>query len=505
MTERQRRRYAAPVPVASPGIGPLRLAPTLLLFTVPVLALLTAMRAGPTAGGLLLLIAGAMATPLVVRRRGRPLYVAIGNRVRRKLAERNGSTVYRSGLFGVTPDGAQRLPGLLARLECWSVTSDGAGRPFALLEFPATRQWAMVLRVMPDGGALIDTDTVDQRVAAWACLLAGSGQLAQGAALVSATVETLPDDGALLAAHVQQLLRPSAPPFARQVLEAAARELPSGVSATVGYVAYTFTERSLGVDRSWSRDRRVEAVAAEFGRMLPDISVQLVYAGASSAVPLDAWALSRRIKEAFDPAAVLEHAQLTAQGEQVQIPWEQCGPRAADDLPRSYAHDSGVSVVFEATRMVRGTVADDVLERLARPMPHAPRKRLTLLLRPVPADQAPAVVDRDVKAAINRVGRRKGPVHAHDAATLTAAERSAAEEAAGAGVVDVSLLVAVTANTAAGEDIEEAAAAITRAGRSNFRLTRVDGGHAAAFATGLGIGLDPWTLAVVPASVREHL
>jgi hypothetical protein len=505
VTEHTRRRYLAPVPVASPGLGQLRFVPTILAFAVPAFALLVTMRAGFGAGLVMLLVALVLATPLVLRRRGRPLYVAIGQRLRRAAAERSGGTIYRSGLFGITPDGSMRLPGLLARTECWSVPSDGLGRPWALVEYPATRQWAAVLRVIPEGGALLDPETQDQRVAEWGQLLATAGQIGRGAALVAVTVETLPDDGALLAAHVASLIQPGAPEFSRRVLTAAAAELPTGVSATTGYLAVTFSEKSLGIEHAAARDARAEAAAAELGRMLPDLSNQLVAAGASTAVPLDAWALTRRIKEAYDPAAILTHAELAAAGQPVRIPWEDCGPRAADDEPRAYRHDSGASVVFEATRMPRGSITDTLLDGLAGPKRHAPRTRLTLLYRPVPADAAAVVVDRGVKAATTRAGRRRGPVHAHDSAALAAAERAAAEEAAGAGVADLSLVVTVTAHTAAGEDLAEAAAAVARIGRSHLRLTRVDGGHAAAFAVGLGIGLDPWSIAMVPAGLRDHL
>jgi hypothetical protein len=501
----QRRRYAAPVAVASPGVGPLRLMPTVLLFLVPTLALMVSLRGGVAAGAVVLLLGAGFAAPLVVQRHGRPLYVAIGNGGRRWWAHKTGRTSYRSGLFGVTHDGSRRLPGLLAALECWSVPSDGLGRPFALVEIPTTRQWALVLRVIPEGGALVDPDTRDQRVAAWGELLATAGQIGRGADLVAAVIETLPDAGAMLDAHVQGLLTDQAPEFTAEVLQASVRELPSGVSSTVGYLAITFSERSLGIEHTATRNDRAQAVTAEVGRMLPDLSAQLVRSGASTAVPLDAFALSRRVQEAFDPAQVLPNAQLAATGQPPRIGWEDCGPRAADDQARVYLHDSGASVVFEATRMVRGAVHDQVLEALAGPMPTAPRKRVTLLYRPVPADLAPAVLDRGVKTAINRAGRRKGPVHAHDAAGLQAAQRAADEEASGAGVGDLSLVVTVTANVEAGEDVAAAAAAVKRASTNTFRLTRVDGGHAAAFAIGLGIGLSPWQLAIVPSSLREHL
>ena len=504
MAEHTPRRYAAPVPVTSPGIGPLRFWPSVMVFAVPGLALMVTMRGG-FSGGLVVLLGGSvLAVPLVVRRRGRPLYVVMAQRLLRSTAERSGGTVYRSGLLGITEDGSLRLPGLLARTECWSVPSDGVGRPFALIEFPG-RQWAVVLRVVPEGGALVDPETQDQRVAEWGQLLAVAGQLGRGAALVSGTIETLPDDGARLAAHVAGLIREDAAPFARQVLTAAAAELPTGVSSTVAHVAFTFTEKSLGIDHAAAREVRADAVAAELGRMLPDLSAQLIFAGASTAVPLDAYALTRRIKEAFDPASIVEHAQLIAAGQPVRIAWEDCGPRAADDRTRQYRHDSGASIVLEATRMPSGSITATILEGLAGPKPNAPRTRLCLLYRPVSAEQTAATADRDVKAAINRVGRRKGPVHAHDSATLAAAQRAADEEAAGAGVTDISLLVTVTAHTAAGEDLTEAAAAVTRLGRGHFRLTRVDGNHAAAFSLGLGIGLDPWSASVVPTWLRDGL
>ena len=51
-------------------------------------------------------------------------------------------------------------------------------------------------------------------------------------------------------------------------------------------------------------------------------------------------------------------------------------------------------------------------------MAGAPRKRVTLFYRPVDAADTAAVVDREVKAAINRQYRRKGLAHAHDTAAL---------------------------------------------------------------------------------------
>ncbi len=65
-----------------------------------------------------------------------------------------------------------------------------------------------------------------------------------------------------------------------------------------------------------------------------------------------------------------------------------------------------------------GLVRDTVLARLMAPMPAAPRKRVTLLYRPVDAGQTASLVDRDRRAAINRTGRRKGQTYSHDTASL---------------------------------------------------------------------------------------
>ena len=240
--------------------------------------------------------------------------------------------------------------------------------------------------------------------------------------------------------------------------------------------------------------------------MLPDISAQLVYAGASTAVPLDAWALSRRIKEAFDPAAVLEHAQLTAQRRAGADPVGGLrAPRGRRPAP-VYLHDSGVSVVFEATRMVRGSITDDVLERLAGPMPHAPRKRLTLLLpagagRPGGRGGRPRRQGRDQPGRpAQGTGARPRRRHSAPRPNARRPRRPPAPAWSTCPCSSRSPPTPPPVRTSR----KPPPPSPGPAGR-HFRLTRVDGGHAAAFAIGLGIGLDPWSLAVVPASLREHL
>jgi len=221
-------------------------------------------------------------------------------------------------------------------------------------------------------------------------------------------------------------------------------------------------------------------------------------------VPLSVEQLARRVREAYDPQAAAEFAEWEAEGLPVHVEWADAGPSAHDEFWDTYAHDSAVSRTYEALRVPAGVVRDTVLTRLTAPIQAAPRKRVTLLYRPVDAGATAETVDRDLKAAINRTGRRKGLVHAHDSADLRAARQATEEEAAGAGVASFAVLVTVTVSDDA--EFDRACTAVERAARgARFRLSPVRGAQAAAFAGALGIGLSLPDLSVVPQAAREHI
>lgn len=485
----------------SPGIGPLRLVPSVIGMTALALAVMSMMAIGVLAGVILLLITVVVCLPMVIHRRERTLYAAWTARWRFSRAERRGASLAQTGLTGVTRDRLRRLPGLLAQLECWSVDSDGLGRPFALIEIPRARQWAVVFRVVPEGGALVDRETRDFKVDAWGNLLALVGRTG-GVRQVQAVVESLPDGGAMLSAHVEAIIDPTAPVFAREVLHAAARELPQGVTSSIGYVSVTFSEKGLGIAPG-SSEQRAQAAKDEIGRRLPELSVQLNLAGAATATPLAAYELTQRIKEGYNPLLAIRHAEMSADGDPPRIEWDDCGPTSATERYGQYRHDGAISVTYEALKIRSGTHTDRVLERLVAPMREAPRKRVTFIYLPTDEGEAGEVLDRDVKASINRANRRKGVVHAQDQAALNNAQAAATDEAAGAGVVDISVLVTVTVTEPS--ELPKACTAVERAGRSSrFTLDKVYGGQAASFAICLGLGLAPADLSAVPDLLRDH-
>ena len=485
---------------ASPGVGPLKLIPSILMFLTLMVALLLAMVGGLLVALGFIAVALLATAPAVVPYKGRTMY-AYWMRTRKwRRHQRTARNLYRSGLGGVTPSGLRSLPGLLAKVAVWEAV-DALGRDFALVEVQAAHQWAVVMRVAAQGGALVDSDTTDVWVASWGeylALLGHEGGVVQAAAVI----ETVPDAGAVLRAYVESKVVEGAPAFAREVMLASAAELPHNVSDTVGYVTLTFSGKELGVT---GKGAAAAAMAAEeIGRRLPGLSVALKDTGASEGQPLSVQGLSRRVREAFDPAIAVEFAEVEAYGQAVHVDWDDAGPSAHDETATSYRHDSGLSRTYEALKVPPGIVRDSLLERLTAPMEAAPRKRVTLLYRPTDAGKTAELVDRDYKSAINRAGRRKGLVHAHDSADLRSARQATEEEAEGAGVVTFSLLVTVTATDDASFD--RACTTVERAARgARFRLSPVRGAQAAAFAGALGVGLSLPDLSVVPHVAREHI
>jgi hypothetical protein len=486
----------------SPGIGPLKLLPSAGLLVSVIVCLLVSMLTGSVllAGGLFVVLAAATA-PAVIPYRKRTVYAVLTARWRWRRAVRRGEHIYRSGLAGVTPGGTRTLPGLLAQVEAYSAR-DGAGRYFALLAYPRAGLWSVVFSVSPQGGALVDQRTVDDWVSAWGGFLAVLGQEG-GVVQATATVSTSLDDGALLRAHTERLIVPTAPPFAAAAIRASATELPLNMTASTGWVSVTFSGPSLGI-----KANDAETAAVEIGRRLPGLTDALVFAGLRRVDPMPVNSVARLVREAFDPMAAAANAELDATGTPPITSWADCGPSGHEESGITYGHDSALSRTWEALEVPRGLVYDDLFARLAGPIPDAPRKRVTLIYRPVDAARTASVVDQDLKSSINRAGRRD-LAHARDSADVRAAQQATTEEALGAGVTTFSVLVTVTSlhgDGTAGEDFARACAAVDRAGRSaKFRLSPVHGAQAAAFAGALGVGLSLEDSSVVLPVMRDHI
>ena len=264
------RTYGGWARPTSPGIGPLKLIPTIALMAGMVVALLTAMLFGLGAAMAVAVLLGLAGAPAVVPWRGRTRsrHGPGGGRGAGTCAR--ARHLYRSGWAGVSPDGMRRLPGVLARVGCGRPRTRWTARS-RWWKSRQARQWAVVIRAAAQSGALVDPETRDVWVAGWGEWLAHLGQ-ESGVVQATVVVETAPDEGALLAAHVAALVRPDTPGFARAVLADSAAELPTGVAETSAIVTLTFSERGIGVTRARDDRAAAQAAAEEIGRRLPGLN-----------------------------------------------------------------------------------------------------------------------------------------------------------------------------------------------------------------------------------------
>ncbi|MDQ1287038.1 MAG: hypothetical protein QG622_603 [Actinomycetota bacterium] len=490
----------------SPGLGALALVPTLGIFVGLIVTLLVATTTSLTAGAICGAVFLLLTAPAVVQIGDRPAWRHLTLRWAWRRARRTGAAVYRSGPLGHLPEEDCRLPGLLARSRVWSAR-DSYSRPFALIQHPFSNQWTVVLAVNPNGGALISREDRDGRVAHWDTWLAVLGR-EHGIDQVAVVLDQVPDPGRILRACVDESIAPDAPEFAARMMRDAARVYPTGSAELTAFVAITFSGRKLAVptgDRV--AEEAAELAAREIGTRLPGLSRSLVATGSGEGRPVTADGLATMVRGWYDPAVQVPLAEAAARGWEPGLRWEDAGPVAAQETWDTYRHDSGLSRVLEMTSSPRGTVYDSVLSPMIAPMPG--RKRVTLLYRPLPAADAPAALDLQVRAALNRAGRRKGLVHAHDSAEVRAAVQAAQEEATGAGVVSFSMFVTVTVDGDRDggrpeEDLRAATEAIVRAARSAQVVLRpVAGAQAAAFAAGLGVGIVPVNHSLLPSGVRS--
>lgn len=222
---------------------------------------------------------------------------------------------------------------------------------------------------------------------------------------------------------------------------------------------------------------------AELLRSLNGLAVGA--AGAEIVQRASASDLIRLVRSAYDPAS-----EPATEGWNV-LGWQDAGPVHAREHYDYYRHDGGYSISWVLQEAPRQQVSHDVLLRLLSPGRF--RRRVSVLYRTLPRDVAGTVLENEVNAAAVRgeVARRaQRTATARERADAARAARAAAEEAAGAGLVQVSLYVTATVNNRA--ELPEARREVEQAaGHSRLRLRPAYGGQAAAFTVGLACGVYP--------------
>lgn len=393
-------------------------------------------------------------------------------------------TVFRSG--GLSPRngiGAFELPGILSKVKI-SSHADPYGRQFAMVEHPSGTV-AVVLGASPDGNALVDPEVVDTQVARWGGWLAN---LSDESGIVGATVtvESAPDSGDRLKQEVRASISDSAPELAKRVMQEIVVAYPQGAAQIRAWITLTFDPEKLG-----AKSRNMSQIGREIGARLPSLAHSLSQTGAGAVRLVGVTELARTIRIAFDPSAEALFHEAEIEGIDVDIPWSQVGPGYAEQSIDAYMHENAVSKSWTMSIAPRGNVNSNALARLISPHRDVKRKRVTLLFKPIPAAHAVGIVDRDLAQASARRGSSGSESSARATAEYRAAAQTAAEEAAGASLVDFSMIITATASR--DDDLRELSATVNSLAASARLLIRpAYGAQDTAFALGLPLGLKPY-------------
>lgn len=416
----------------SAGLGRLGTVSTAALGVAMVVTFIVAamnMFAGLT---LMVVFTGAF-LPLVIHDRwGRTGYERLGDVVRWKLHRNRRGHLYVAGPLSRTPSVECRLPGLAARLEVFDA-QDAIGRPFVVLHHPRPGHVATVLECSPPGVGLIDDDTIDGWVANWGAWLAELGQ-ESGVVAAQVVVETRPDPGVELRRSVTKRLSPDGPEFAHQVMQNIVEILPAGSASTRVFVTLTWGRSRVG----GGGRRALDDVVLEIGQRLPELCQTLSLTGAGTARPIPEERLAAAVRTAFDPSII---PTLEESGESIE--WANAGPVQAEATSGVYRHDSAVSVSWVMGQAPTGVVRSNVLQQLLRPSPDVAMKRITLLYRPYTPARAAQIVDQD-RRITEFQARQKRMGRARDVMAIRIADRTAEEEAAGAGLLRFGMIATAT-------------------------------------------------------------
>jgi hypothetical protein len=422
----------------------------------------------------------------VVRVNGTPLAAAAARWLRWTHAQARGHTHYRS-LTTIGRPAAADLPGVLAPTRLLTAT-DAQGHEWGLVWNRRTGHLTATLLCAAASTWLVDAEEADSWVAAWGSWLAALGYLPTVAA-VAVTIETAPEPGTALREATTARLSPTAPADVQALLAELVARSPAAAADVVTRVSITIDPA-----RSPQRVRHLTDAVAETGRVLTGLESALAGCGLTVLGRARPAQLAGCVRTAFDPSARGEVQRILAADDpalETMLTWQDAGPVGADEHWDHYRHDTGTSVTWAWQEAPRQQVTAGVLTRLLAPG-RFPR-RVTLVYRPLPAAAAARMLDNQVNAAAFRDAYRRAQHRdesARDLADRHRAQRAAAEEAQGAGVVHLSLYLTVTTLDEA--HLEEAVADVeARADQSKIQLRRLHGSQAVGFAATLPAGVLP--------------
>lgn len=485
------------------GVMGLSGAATGVLLVTGVTMMLGLMIAGAKGAVVVALLGGLSLVPLIVKspKSGRTLWESVLLRGIKRHANKTGSSVLFQGPAGVTQDGQARLPGLLAASELIEAT-DAYGESFGLIHVPSTGHYTVVLEGSPPGFALIDQDQIDRTVAYYGAFLAVMGQNYPDVAGAQVSIETAPDPGVrlrnMLASQRKDIGQDLT--FSDTVHREIEQTYPQGQAHVTSRVTLTFRSRMF----PGAPKRELTEMVSRIGNALPAIRADLSYAGMGQfTTPMTAADITDAARVAYDPSVAHDVEQARAEGG-TELGWDEAGPLFADDRdPHFYRHDRAWSTSWEMLHAPRSAVQSDILRSLLAPHHDIARKRVTLLYRFLSTEAAQRQTDEQVRNAEFVLNNNKQASY-RDRVRREYAEQTAADEAAGAGMVRFGMIVTATVLDAA--DLPRAQETIRQlSAGAKLKLRPATWTQASTFAAGLPLGLVLPDHVVLPAEWKDFV
>lgn len=440
----------------------------------------------------------AAALLILTRKEGRSIYGRIMLKRMQKRKEKTGKHVYVSGPTGRGRDGTARLPGLLAGAELFEYL-DPYGRPFGLIRMKGrgVKNYSVVIEAHPVGDELVDTERVNSMVGHWGAWLAQRG-IDEGIRGAQVVVESSPDTGLRLRKHMEAHQNPAGSAFSRAVSDAIVSEYQGGSPVLSTRITVTFDGKSLD---GTGKDRGPDEMAEEIGNRLPYLLGGLADTGAGTSVrPCTAQEIVDHTRGEYDPTMAAQIEEARSEGG-TGLRWVDAGPSFALDAFDHYRHDRAYSKSWTMYEGPRGMFYATALRRILEPANNVLSKRVTMLYRPIPAADATDLVERDINDASFAASQKARP-SARARQRYAAAQKSAEEEAQGAGLTRFGIIV--TASVEDPEKFKQLDKQIPAAlNQARLRLRTALGNQAVTFQAGLPLGLVLPDHMVLPDEVRD--
>lgn len=453
------------------------------------------------AAGIITVLGVAVAVVTVVTvKQGRNWYRRKANRMAFRTAERRGDTLLVAGPAGRTPDGSFRLPGLLTASEL-SEHKDSYGNPFGMIRLATatTKHYTVVIECFPDGDSLVDQDRINRQVAHWGGWLAQLG-VEDSIVGASVTIESAPDSGLRLRRMVAENVSDHGSDFSTAVVGGLADTLSGGAPQLSTRLALTFNGTGL---ESKNSDRGVQEMADEIGNRLPVLLASLGMTGAGTAAQAcAAQDIVDFTRVAYDPTVAARVEQARQEGG-TGLTWSEAGPAFAEAKYDRYYHDRGVSKSWTMYEGPRSKFYATALRRAFEPMKGVLRKRVTILYRPIPAGDAPDVIEAEINnAQFNSSTKQRATARQKN--RIRFANKAAEEEAAGAGLTRFGMIITTTCRT---NDefprLEKVIPSLTNQAR--LKIREALGNEDVAFLAGLPLGVVLPAHMTLPDQIRDWL